>query len=331
LDNIRFQYEEREEEDPLKAPLIKYLYHSRGVTATPEQLIIGSGANALFFWLAFILRKTHSKILFEEPGYARARSLFLEFGYDVKPIPVGTNGIDLKRLQNEKADLLFLTPSHQYPTGAIIPVDNRVKILNWAKKRGAYIIEDDFDCEFRYKTKLVPSLQALDRFNRVIYSGSFSSSIMPSLRVAYLVLPQNFRVHYESFAHLNAVPYIIRKTLAHFMESGFWERHLKRMNKIYEQKYDACVEALKKIPKNQISFYDTSSGLNILLRVNTKLSEKDLIRQALENGVVITPVSQFYHHKANQHKQPELLFEFGSIPENQIEDVVRKLYAAWFP
>jgi GntR family transcriptional regulator / MocR family aminotransferase len=330
LDGISFRYAENELTDPLKAPLIKYLFHSRGVVTTPDRLIIGSGASALFFWLAFILRKTHPKMLFEEPGYARARTLFSEFGYEIKPVPVENDGLNLKKLTKEKSDLLFLTPSHQYPTGATIPVGHRIQILNWAERNKAYIIEDDFDCEFRYKTRLVPSLQGLDRFDRVIYVGSFSNSMMPSLRVGYLVLPRNFKVPYEAFKHLNAVPYVTRKTLAYFMEEGYWERHLKRMRKIYQEKYNASIEALNKLPKGHIHFNDSSSGQNILLRINTKLSEQTLIKRALNKGIIITPASTFYYNPENRPRQPEVLFEFGNLLANEIEKVVKNLYNAWF-
>jgi GntR family transcriptional regulator/MocR family aminotransferase len=332
LDNISFQYQEHEGHDPLKDQLIRYLFNYRGVQATHERLLIGSGASALVFWLAFILRKTCSKIIVEEPGYSRIPGLFSEFNYNVKPVRVNNDGIDLQHLAREKADLIYLTPSHQYPTGAAIPVSHRIQILNWAKKNNAFIIEDDFDCEFRYKTKLMPSLQGLDQNDRVIYVGTFSSALMPSLRVAYLVLPENFPVAYQSHSYLtNTVPYFTRKTLAHFMETGFWERHLKKMRNTYKKKYDTCIAALKKIPKNHIQFNNTPSGLNILLRINTRIKEEELINRARDNGILITPASGFYFDKANRPKQPEVLFEFGSLPQDKIEKVVGKLHTAWFP
>jgi GntR family transcriptional regulator / MocR family aminotransferase len=332
MDSISFQYPEHEQDDPLKEQLIKYLFSYRGVHATPERLLIGSGASVLVFWLAFVLRKQFSKIIVEEPGYPRIRSAFSEFGYNVKPVLQNDDGIDLKKLSREKADLIYLTPSHQYPTGAAIPVSHRIQILNWAKKNNAYIIEDDFDCEFRYKTRLMPSLQGLDQTNRVIYVGTFSSALMPSLRVAYLVLPENFPIDYQSYQYLtNTVPYFTRKTLAHFMENGFWERHLKKMQKIYKKKYETCIAALKKIPKSRIQFNHAPSGLNILLSINTRLSEKEIVKRAMDTGILITPASGFYSEKANISDKPEILLEFGSIPQDEIEKVVEQLHTAWFP
>lgn len=331
LDSISFQYQEHEREDHLKEELLKYLRHHRGVHATADRLVIGSGANALVFWLAFILRKTHKKIVFEEPCYPRPRFMFSEFGYDVQPVPVKKNGIDVDRLQKEKADLVYLTPSHQYPTGAAMPVGNRIEILSWARRHHAYIIEDDFDCEFRYKTKLMPSLQGLDQFNRVIYVGSFSNSLMPSLRVGYMILPEGFSVQYQSFSHLaNTVPSMIRKTLAFFMEKGFWEQHLRRMRKIYHEKYVVCIDALNSLPSKHIHFNNTPSGLNILLSVHTRLSEQSLIDRALKQGISITATTEFYYGKRNRPEYPEVLLEFGNLPVNEIRKVITKLHKAWF-
>lgn len=331
LDRISFQYQEYEQDDPLKEQLIKYLFQYRGVRATPARLLIGSGASSLVFWLAFVLRNTCRKIIVEEPGYTRTRSLFQEFGYNVRPIRVTEQGIDLSQVRKERADLLYVTPSHQYPTGVAIPVNHRIQLLNWAQKNNAYIIEDDFDCEFRYKTNLMPSLQGLDQTNRVIYIGTFSSALMPSLRVAYVVLPENFGVVYESYQHLtNTVPYFTRRTLALFMEKGFWERHLKKMRNVYKKKYDACMSALQRMPANCIEYNQTPSGLNILLHINTRLSEKEVIQRAQASGIVVTPTSGFYSNKAAIPRKPQVLFEFGSLPQEVIGQVVEKLYKAWF-
>jgi GntR family transcriptional regulator/MocR family aminotransferase len=332
LDSMSFQYEEYEGEDSLKIQLCDYLYHYRGVHATPDRLIIGSGASVLLFWLAFVLKNTCSRVVVEEPGYGRPKMVFSELGYNVLPVRVRELGVDVSELLKKKADLVYLTPSHQYPTGTAIPVSHRIQILNWARKNNVYIIEDDFDCEFRYKTKLMPSLQGLDQNNRVIYMGSFSNSLMPSLRVAYLVLPEHFSVPYQHLVFLtNTVPYFVRKTLAIFMEEGFWERHLKKMRNLYKRKYDLCIRALSQIPRSLVHFNRTPSGLNILLRIHTKLSEEELIKRAYDKGIIVTQVSAFYSEKKNRPVEPEVLFEFGSLPEDEIEKLIANLFRTWFP
>lgn len=331
LDNISFQYQEYEHDEPLKKQLLQYLYKYRGVKASPEQLIIGSGASSCMFWLAFILRNSCSKLLIEDPGYPRVREVFNEFRYTIKSVPVRKEGIDIRLLKKEKADLLYLTPSHQYPTGAAMPVSHRLQVLDWAKRNKAYVIEDDFDCEFRYKTKLMPSLQALDGSGNVIYVGTFSSVLMPSLRVAYMILPVTLSPATLPFKYLmNTVSYFTRKTLSLFMENGFWESHLRKMSKVYRLKYEACVTALGQLPSNRITFNNTPSGLNIYLKIHSKTSEADLVSRAAEQDILVTPASQFYHLKENLPKHTEILFEFGSIPTEEIEKVITKLYRTWF-
>lgn len=331
LDKISFPYQEYESDEPLKEQILSYLYRHRGVKASPDQLLIGSGVSSLMFWLAFVLRKRCRKIAIEDPGYSRVRDLFNEFNYDIKPIPVQKDGINLTSLNKSRADLLYLTPSHQYPTGVSIPVSHRLQILDWAKRNGAFIIEDDFDCEFRYKSKLMPSLQALDGSSNVIYVGTFSSALMPSLRVAYLILPTSLMHDSLPFKHLtNTVPYFTRKTLAHFMEHGYWESHLRKMSKVYRLKYEACVSALNNLPTGKIEYNQTPSGLNIFLKLKTRLSETEVVKRAAEHDILVTPASQFYFSKSTKAKNPEILFEFGSIPIDEIDKVFIKLYRLWF-
>jgi GntR family transcriptional regulator / MocR family aminotransferase len=330
LDSMSFQYEEHASNDGLKEELIKYLFEHRGVRASKESLIIGSGATSLLFWFAFVLKQKYSRIVVEDPGYRRVASIFSELTFEVIPVPVERDGISVKQLVKKRAEVVHLTPSHQYPTGAIMPVKKRVEILNWAARNNVYIIEDDFDCEFRHKTTLMPSLQALDQRDRVIYLGSFSNSLMPSLRVGYLVLPPGFQVPYQSFAFLtNTVPYLIRRTLALFMEEGFLERHLKKMRLLYQRKHNLCMGALSRLPQKLLEINPSPSGLNILLSIRSRLTEAELIKRAFDNGVIVAGASQFYHDKKMQGIHPQVLLEFGGIPEGKIEMVIQKLFNAW--
>lgn len=330
LDSINFQYEEHARNDGLKEQLIKYLLEHRGVRASKERLIIGSGATSLLFWFAFVLKQKYARIAVEDPGYMRVASIFLELNFKVIPVSVERDGIAVNQLMKTRADVVLLTPSHQYPTGAIMSVKKRVQILNWAALNNVYIIEDDFDCEFRHKTTLMPSLQALDQRDRVIYLGSFSNSLMPSLRVGYLVLPQEFQIPYESFAFLtNTVPYLIRKTLALFMEEGFLERHLKKMRLLYQRKHTLCMEALSRLPKKLVEIHPSPSGLNILISIRSRLTETELIKRAFDNGIIVAGAQQFYHRKKMKKGHPQVLLEFGGIPEGKINILIQKLFIAW--
>lgn len=212
-----------------------------------------------------------------------------------------------------------------------MPVNHRLQVLDWAKSNSAFIIEDDFDCEYRYKSKLMPSLQALDASGNVIYVGTFSSALMPSLRVAYIVLPPSLVGTAMPFRYLtNTVPYVMRKTLALFMEEGYWEGHLRRMNKIYRLKYEACILALRKLPQDKLQFNNNPSGLNIFLTLQTVDSESEVVRRAAGQGILVTPASNFYFDRLKRKKYPQILFEFGSLPASEIEGIINKLYKAWF-
>jgi GntR family transcriptional regulator / MocR family aminotransferase len=332
MDAMSYQYPEYEAEDPLKGQLVKYLYENRGVRASESRIVIGSGATALLFWLAFLMKKKFSGVAIEEPAYPRPRAVFAQLGYSVTPVKVSSDGIDVDALIQAKSDVVYVTPSHQYPTGTAIPIANRLKLLNWARRKGAYIIEDDFDCEFRHRTRLMPSLQGLDKNDKVIYLGSFSNSLMPSLRVGYLVVPENFPVPYQPLLYLaNTVPSYVRQTLALFMEKGYWDRHLRKMRTLYKRKYDLCMHALSRIPAGHVTFQPNPSGLNILLRIVTKLGEDELIKRAADHGIQVTAAGPFYYDKRNQAGRREVLFEFGSLPEDKIEPVIDELFRVWFP
>jgi GntR family transcriptional regulator / MocR family aminotransferase len=331
LDSLYYQYDYKSEKSTLKDHLVKYLYYSRGVIATPSRIVIGAGMNTLFCLLALMLKSSHQTILFEEPGYPKSRTIFKLHNYHVKSIPVRKDGVDMAKLRKEKADLLYLTPSHQYPTGVIIPIDNRLQILKWAIENNAYIIEDDFDCEFRHKAKLIPSLQSIDKFNRVIYFGTFSNSIMPSLRIAYMVLPDKFCADLNDFEFLiNTVPFTSQQTLSYFIEKGFWESHLRKMRRIYREKYYLTIQLLKNIFGNRISFNQSHAGLNILIQIKTTLSERELLNKAEKQGIIVTPASPFYNNQVNVPVNPQILFEFSGLTIEQIPKVIEGLYKAWF-
>ena len=331
LDSLFFQYDFTSKHSSLKENLVKYLFYSRGVVATKERIVIGAGMNLLFSLLAIMLKNTHQNILFEEPGYTKARTIFKLHDYKIKSLPVNENGVDITSLRKEKADLLYLTPSHQYPTGAVIPIANRLKILKWASENNAYIIEDDFDCEFQHKLNLIPSLQGIDTFDSVIYLGSFSNAIMPSLRIAYMVLPENFTVLLSAFDFLlNTVPFTSQQTLAYFMERGYYEKHLRKMRKIYSEKYFITIQCIKNIFGNKILFNQNNAGLNILLKVQTQLTEIQLINKAKDKGVLVGSASIYYAEKPAASAFPEILFEFSSLEIENIPIVLDALFKAWF-
>jgi GntR family transcriptional regulator/MocR family aminotransferase len=209
---------------------------TRGVHCEPEQIVIGAGTQMLVGQLMELLNKD-SVIAVENPGYARFYQLLKKMNFAVYPVSLDDQGIKMAEIEATKANVVFVTPSHQFPTGKIMPISRRIELLNWtAKGHNRYIVEDDYDSEFKYETDNIPSLQSLDRNHRVIYMGTFSKTVLPGLRISYMVLPpdllREYRQYYSDFMQYSNS--LMLFTLHYFIESGEYARHVKRMNHQYE-------------------------------------------------------------------------------------------------
>ncbi|ADK15394.1 PLP-dependent aminotransferase family protein, partial [Clostridium ljungdahlii] len=183
-------------EKSLRREISKYLFQSRSVRCTPEQIIIGAGTQYLIILLCMLLGKDYP-YLTENPGYNRVRTVFKDQGIDIHRISIDKDGICINDLKKSSARVVYVTPSHQFPYEMIMPISRRLELLKWHEEKNGYIIEDDYDSEFRYKGKPVPSLQGLDRSENVIYLGTFSKSLIPSIRISYLVLPPKLILKYQ--------------------------------------------------------------------------------------------------------------------------------------
>lgn len=311
----------------LRAEISKYLYQSRGIVCKPEQIVIGSGTEHL---LPMILRllENDSKFALENPGYSAIPKIQLE--NRAIPIPVDEEGLMVDELEITNANVVYITPSHQFPTGAVLSATRRTQLLNWAAKdENRYIIEDDYDSEFRYIGKPIPALQGLDQNNKVIYMSTFTKSLMPSLRVAYIVLPSTLLQKYkETFSFYSAtVPRFEQHILANFMRDGYFSKHLNRMRKIYRKKHEKLTQIFKTYYPNVIITGD-QAGMHILISVPLSKSEDQLKQIAEKNNIVIYPVSD-YLLKPIEYQYPTFLFGFGSIPIDQIEKGIHQLMQCW--
>jgi GntR family transcriptional regulator / MocR family aminotransferase len=329
LDHFHSEIYNYEEAAGLKEELSKYLYISRGVKSTANQVVICAGTNMVISVLSMLFRQSHKQLIFEDPGYKEVRGVFEANGFKIFPLAVGRRGIDVTKLPNTKSNLIYVIPSHQYPTGAVMPVQQRLQLIQWAEKTDSYIIEDDYDSEFRYRGKPIPSLQAMDQSNRVIYAGTFSKVLMPTLRVAYVVFPKNLKWKSPSMDYMAwSVSFTLQKTLALFMQQGHWERHVRRMRKIYKNKYYHAEKHLKKLMGNQINFQVTHAGLYFVLQVTSPLSVPALTEKAALAGIRIRSTEGCY---VNTRKIPKsFFFGFGDLSETEIENVIRLLKKTWF-
>ncbi len=321
------QVGEPQGEYELRLEIANYLYQSRGIICNPEQIVIGSGTEHL---LPMILRliESNSKIALENPGYSAIPRIHLS--NKAVPIGVDEDGLIVDELEKTDANIVYITPSHQFPTGAVLSASRRTQLLNWASKAAnRYVIEDDYDSEFRHIGKPIPALQGMDQNEKVIYLSTFTKSLMPSLRVAYFVLPPTLLSSYqEIFSYYSAtVPRFDQHILAKFMKDGHFSKHLNRMRKIYRKKHDKLTHTLT-------SFYPTISitgdhaGMHILISVPLDKSEQELKQLAGENGIAVYPVSA-YLLKPIEYKQPTFLLGFGGVPLEHIEPAIHKLMNCW--
>lgn len=314
----------------LRMSINNYLHQSRGVNCSPEQIIISSGTEFLF-QLIIQLLGTDTLYALENPGYEKLNLVFKSNRARYKAISVDENGIMPVELRQSGANVVCVTPSHQFPTGVIMPVGRRLTLLKWANEEAnRYIIEDDYDSEFKYSGKPIPSLQSLDSEGRVIYMGAFSKSLSPSMRVSYMVLPEQLlRLYHEKLTfYICPVPNIEQKALCRFINEGYFERHLNKMRNIYKRKREILTAALHQF-LSQAVIKGANVGLHLLLEINNGMNERQLIKTAHECGVKVYGLSQYYIGELNYPTLPSVLLGYAAVKEDEIEQAVRLLAQAW--
>lgn len=322
-------YNESMGEWSLRCELQKYLGKSRGVLCNPEQILICSGLQHSLSILALLLRHRFSACAVEEPGNVVPKSIFQNYGFDLLPIRVNKEGIDLTLLTT-KSKIVYITPSHQFPLGYVMPINNRLKLIEWAESVGGFIIEDDYDSELRYSGKPIPSLQGLNPSGNIVYLGTFSKVLSPSLRISYMVLcPSLIESYHQMFKHYHSsVSALEQLTLQKFMSNGFWDRHLRKFRTSYKKRHDAILDAVHEVMGNAVEIIGQGAGLHIVVRVPQKDSESELIKIAQQNGVRVYPVSNFYI--TNYDLSPMIMLGFGGLNPESIYRGIQRLNSVWF-
>ncbi|MRG85947.1 MocR-like pyridoxine biosynthesis transcription factor PdxR [Salinibacillus xinjiangensis] len=318
-------------EPELRKEIAKYLYHSRGVNCSPGQIIIGAGIQQLLTLFGQLMDMKDKSVAIEDPAYDGAKMVFKSLGFNLHPIPLDDKGINVDHLVRSDAKVVYVTPSHQFPYGMILPYAKRLELLQWMVNTNGYIIEDDYDGEFRYIGKPIPALQGLDSAGKVVYLGTFSKALMPALRMSYMVLPKNlFLTFKEKFsAYEPTVSKIHQKTMQLFMENGHWDRHIRKMRKIYQSKHLTLTSGIQNIMGNKVRIIGSQSGLHILLKVNNNMSEGELIESAIRHEVKVYGTSKYWIDK-HHTETPMILLGFGGLTEEQIYEGIVRLNKAWF-
>lgn len=317
--------------EELRREIARYIRSSRGVNAHWEQIIVGPGVQSLLNMLCSLLKADHRQIAFEEPGFKNGRRIFADHNFDIVPITMDKDGIAINELSSSEAQLLYLSPSHQFPTGHIMPIGKRNSLLNWAEKKNALIIEDDYDSEFRYIGRPIPALKGLDKGGNVVYLGSFSKIIPPSIRISFMVLPDWLLERYEQKSSLynQAASTLEQLALARFMADGHLERQIRRLRKLYHEKSMVFYEAIRSILGDKVTINASESGLHTVLNVKTTLTARQLMERAIAKGCAVATLEDYYWEKAPAD-QPQMLVYFSKIPSSEIKEAVRLLKQAWF-
>ncbi len=319
---------EAQGDDELRRTIARYLHSSRGVNCRPEQVIVGAGNDYLLLLLEKILGQ-HVRIAMENPTYTRSYRMFRSFAYRIETVDMDEFGMRADKLEQANVRVAYVMPSHQFPTGTVMPIGRRMELLKWAD--GApdrYLIEDDYDSEFRFRGKPIPALQASDRHGRVIYMGTFSKAIAPAIRIGFMVLPdallERYRREYAFYSC--TVSRIDQSILNEFIRDGYFERHLNKMRKIYQGKHELLLECLQSM-RESFRISGENAGLHLLLTSKRKILERELVRKAAENGVRVYGLSESMVEESPE--STTVLLGFGGLSGEEIQRGAELLKKAW--
>lgn len=316
--------------EALRRAIADDLRDYRGMSVSPEQIIVGAGAEYLYLLLAQLLGPG-AVFAAEDPGYPKIRQVYGKCGASCRPVPLDAQGMDLAALTASGATVAHLSPSHHYPTGLVTPIARRQALLRWAEEADGFIIEDDYDSEFRFTGRPLPTLQSIDRSGRVLYMNTFSQTISPSMRVGFVVLPPRLLERYRRELDFYActVPALEQHVLARFLSGGYYEQHLSRMRKEYRQRRCAVLAAFRSGPfAHRITISEQGAGLHFLLRLDTDRSDADLRQRAEALGVRLGFLSE-YAAVPDPSYAHTLVINYAGLDEARLPQAVELLGAVF--
>ncbi len=314
----------------LRQAISDHLYQFRGMSIDPEQIVVGAGTEYLYSVLIQLLGRDRGYAM-EDPGYLRLSKIYEKNDVRVCHIPMDASGIIPEKLEESGAEILHITPSHHFPTGIVMPVSRRYEFLSWASKgENRYIIEDDYDCEFRLSGRPIPTLQSIDVMEKVIYINTFSKSLAPAFRISYLVLPKHLVTRfYEALGfYSGTVSCLEQMTLARFLSEGYFEKHINRMRNHYRTVRDKLLGEISRSPlAGRVQISEENAGLHFLMEVDTNRSDQEIVQAAEGEDLRISFVSQYYFDTANCRPHV-LVMNYSGLEEDRIPEAVDRLCRA---
>jgi GntR family transcriptional regulator/MocR family aminotransferase len=313
--------------EPLREMIARSLFRSRGIKCGDDQILIVSGLAQAIGLVARLHIERGDWVALEDPCYAPLRKTFALEGATCIPISVDDQGIDVEKLVqlDRRIRFAYLTPSHQYPTGAVLSAERRMALLDWAHQTGTLLIEDEHDSEFRHVGEPIPALKAMDERGSVIFIGTFAKVLFPAIGIAYLVLPRDLvRCYTNAREYMGEqAPIMIQRALAEFMQRGYLRSHVRRMRAIYKHKREVLLGAIERYLGDRAQVSGDTSGIHCLLNVESNLSEEDIVAMAAKSAVMVTGTANLYVEPDPSRK--EFVLGYGDLTDEQIEEGVRRL------
>lgn len=315
----------------LRSAISRYLHEFRGIAVSPENIIIGAGTETLF---SILIQLLGYDLIYgtEDPGYEKIALTLNANNVKTVKIPMDIYGIMISELQDRKVNIIHTTPSHHFPTGITMPIRRRYELLNWANKSSGYIIEDDYDSEFRLSGRPIPSLMSIDNNERVIYMNTFTKSLASTIRISYMILPDHLMSLYNERLSFYSCPVsnFEQLTLAKFMSDDHYEKHINRMRTASRKKRNLLIKAIKNGPLNKISeISEEQSGLHFILTVQSKKSKDEIIEECKKRDINIVSIklSEPLMYHSNDFTI-HFMINYSSIPIERIDEAVNRLTAS---
>ncbi len=311
----------------LRKAVSDYLFQFRGMNVQADRIVIGAGTEYLYGIIIQLLGRD-KKYAVEDPGYGKIARIYGANEVDCVHIPFEKDCINIQALEKSGAKVLHISPSHHFPTGGVTPVGKRYELLSWAKNEDGYIIEDDYDSEFRLTGKPVPTLQSIDSADRVIYINTFSKSLTSTIRISYMVLPEGLMEIYKKKLSFYSctVSNFEQYTLAKFIERGYFEKHINRMRTYYRARRDSIMQCIKKHPSyGKVRISEEHSGLHFLLQLDTGLSDGELKQRARQKGINISCLSDYYFDKGSSSRHT-VIINYSALSSEKTERAIELLF-----
>ncbi|WP_371229810.1 PLP-dependent aminotransferase family protein [Roseovarius sp. 2305UL8-3] len=310
----------------LRAAIARHLTDARGMQVDAEEIVITSGAQQAFVLIAFVLLNRRDTVWYENPGHIAGRDVMQIMGANVAPVPIDGEGMDIRHAAREhpKPKAIFTTPSHQQPLGVTMSLSRRLALLQYAKDNDAWIIEDDYDSEFRYRGRPLPALSALDRERRVFYVGTFSKSMFAAMRLGYIVVPHGLSDAFAKAKNLlgQSTSAVVEQAMADFMDDGRFVEHIRKMRRAYRDRRDVLFDSLSTECSGLLTPQITDAGMHMLAWLHQGVDDQAAHRALLEEGIESLPLSVYSVTPLNR---PALVLGFSGASERQIPKLVKRL------